>query len=165
MTYDMSPSAFVTMLIRPALAILGLEGPASEQLLLGTALQESGLQNIQQRGGPALGFFQMEPATHDSLHANFLAYKPLLLVKVVSFLPKGEVPRAADLILFPKYACAMARVKYLDCPGSIPTPLEDQAAYYKQWYNTPGGAATEQGYLNNWAEALQADTELQNVWN
>ena len=50
--------------IRPALRALDLWSPAAEDLVLGTAAQESGLAYLRQiGGGPALGLWQIEPAT------------------------------------------------------------------------------------------------------
>ncbi|KAF0118141.1 MAG: hypothetical protein FD149_866 [Rhodospirillaceae bacterium] len=69
---------FVTTVIRPTLLHLGLHSPAAEALLLGTAIQESRLGTYlrQTGGGPALGVYQMEPATHEDIWTNFLAYRP-----------------------------------------------------------------------------------------
>lgn len=52
--------------IRPAFTTLAEGGLAAEELLFGTAIQESLLIHRQQLGGgPALGLFQMETATHN----------------------------------------------------------------------------------------------------
>jgi len=152
----MEPQDFLTQVIRPALSAIGLGGPAAEELLLGTALQESGLRNIQQVGGPALGYFQMEPNTHDDIWRNFLAYKPDLSAKVKGLLPNGVEPLPSDLISFPLYAAAIARILYLRVPAPLPAQgdLDAQAAYYKRFYNTPGGAATEAEYVANWSRAM-----------
>jgi hypothetical protein len=155
--YDMSPAQFVQQIITPTLAALGLDSPAAEQLLLGTALQESGLRNIQQiGGGPALGYFQMEPHTHDDIWTNFLAYKSALAAKVQALLPAGTAHGASQLIPCQAYACAMARILYYRVSAPLP-PADDlnaQAAYYKKYYNTPGGAATPQEYISNWNRAM-----------
>ena len=52
----------------------------------------------------------------------------------------------------------MARVKYYRCPAPLPAAgdLEAQAAYYKRWYNPPGGAATVAEYMANWRAAEAA---------
>jgi len=152
----MEPQDFLAPVIRPALAAIDLGGPAAEEILLGTALQESGLRNVKQTGGPALGYFQMEPNTHDDIWANFLAYKPDLADKIKSLLPDGESPLESDLISFPLYAAAMARVLYYRIKAPLPAQgdLDAQAAYYKQFYNTPGGAATVAEYTANWSRAM-----------
>ena len=59
---------FRDTVIRPVLAKLGLGGQAAEEFILGAAVQES--LNFKYRtqvgGGPAKGYFQMEPSTHDN---------------------------------------------------------------------------------------------------
>jgi len=151
-----NPDDFTAQVIRPALAAINLGGLAAEQLLLGTALQESGLRNIRQSGGPALGYFQMEPATHNDIWTNFLMGNPQLAAAIKNLLPNGTAPLTSDLISFPIYAAAMARVHYLRVPAPLPAAgdLDAQAAYYKKWYNTPGGAATTAEYIANWSRAM-----------
>ena len=61
------------MVIRPALTKINLWSRSAEELVLGTAIVESGLTYLKQRGeGPALGLWQIEPATHEDLYTNFL---------------------------------------------------------------------------------------------
>ncbi|MDX1428656.1 MAG: hypothetical protein R3282_00145, partial [Rhodothermales bacterium] len=79
--------------IRPALAALEKKGRASEELLLGTAIQESLLEFRRQLGGgPARGLFQMEPATHDDCWENYLNFRRSLAETVKSTLEPGEEP-------------------------------------------------------------------------
>ena len=67
------------MVIAPALDKLGLWSPSAEELVLGTAIVESGLTYIRQWGdGPALGLWQVEPSTQNDLYTNFLNYRPEL---------------------------------------------------------------------------------------
>ena len=69
MTDHKSARELLVSAIRPALKALGKDDRAHEELLLGSALQESeGLATrVQGRGGPALSYFQMEPFTHDDI--------------------------------------------------------------------------------------------------
>ena len=63
--------------IAPALDKIDLWSRAAEELVLGTAIVESGLTYlIQHSDGPALGLWQIEPATHEDLYTNFLNYRP-----------------------------------------------------------------------------------------
>jgi len=147
------PKHLRTYVIRPALEAIGLQSEAAEELLLGTALQESlgGVFLHQGNNGPAVGIFQMEPRTHDDLWANYLAYRPLLLAKMQSLLMPGMTKQdqlAGNLF----YAAAMARVLYLRAPDPLPQAgdIAAQAAFYKRWYNSPGGAATTDAYLAKW---------------
>ena len=52
--------------VRPVLKVMDKWSEAAENLVLGTAAKESAMgQDLRQRGGgPALGIYQMEPATH-----------------------------------------------------------------------------------------------------
>lgn len=141
---------FRDLVIVPALEVLELHSPAAVELVLGTALQESGLKYLQQLGGgPALGFFQMEPATHDDIWANYLEYRPQLRQKLESLSRhRAAIALTSDLW----YAAAMCRIHYLrdseplpgagDCPG--------QARTWKRVYNTPQGAGTVAEYLAKW---------------
>ena len=47
--------------IEPTVWQMGLGAPGVINLLVGTALTESGLKSLKQRRGPALGLWQMEP--------------------------------------------------------------------------------------------------------
>ena len=50
--------------VRYALKCTGTWSHAAENLVVGTALAESGLKFLRQKGGgPALGLFQIEPST------------------------------------------------------------------------------------------------------
>jgi hypothetical protein len=137
--------------IRPALEGLGLYSLAAEELLLGTACQESHCgQYLQQLGnGPALGIFQMEPATHDDLHANFIAHRPQLRIKVNNLSLRIGI---AEMVWNLAYAAAMCRVHYLRVSEPLPSAgnLNAQAHYWKSHWNTPLGAGTVQEYVANW---------------
>jgi hypothetical protein len=146
------------MIIGPALKAIGLWSRAAEQLVLGTAIQESGLVYLKQQGaGPALGFFQMEPQTHDDIWQNFLAYHSDLSQKVMRLgVPYIGIDRVSEMIGNAYYAAAMCRVLYYRVPAILPPPgdVAAQASYYKQHYNTAGGAATVDQYIANWRAAF-----------
>ena len=73
-----------SMVIRPALTKINLWSRSAEELILGTAIVESGLTYLKQHGdGPALGLWQVEPATHEDLYTNFLNYRPELGSKLM----------------------------------------------------------------------------------
>jgi len=144
-----TPQEFLDLYIRPAAIALGCDTLPHLQIGFGTCGQESGFRDVKQSGGgPALGPWQMEPSTHDSLWANFLQYRPTLRSALVAIL-NGEQPTANAMMTNLVYAAAMMLVKYLDSPGAIPDDLEDQAAYYVKYYNA-GGKATIDEYLANW---------------
>ncbi len=147
--------------IRPALSALQKGGRASEQLLLGTAIQESLLVHREQlNGGPALGLFQMEGETHTDCWVNYLDFRDGLADKVRQTLSPGEDPAAETMKINDGYAAAMCRVKYLRVPKALP-PADDisgMADYWKQYYNTPLGAGTPDEFLEKWPQFVGEST-------
>jgi hypothetical protein len=147
--------------IRPALTTLAAGGLAAEQLLLGTGIQESLLIHRQQLGGgPALGLFQMESATHDDCWKNFLKFNKGLADKVRQTLNPGQKPQAATMKLNDRYAAAMCRVHYMRVSAALPAAndIEGMANYWKENYNTPLGAGTPEEFLNKWPQYVDAHT-------
>ena len=136
------------------LAKLGLGGAATEELLLGTAVQES--LNFQYRrqigGGPARGYFQMEPSTHDDIWDNYLKYRQKLSNDVLSFLSSKSANKIMELETNDKYAAAMARIHYLRVAAPLPKAgdIIAQANYWKQHYNTPLGKGLPHEYIEKW---------------
>jgi len=138
-------------IIRPTLVALDLWSQPAEDLVLGTAIQESRLQYLRQLGGgPALGLWQMEPATHEDIWNNYLEPKPQLRIKVLGAAGFYVRPTAEALVYNLRYAAAMCRVHYLRVPGAIPADLRGQAEYWKRSYNTPLGKGTPAQYVASW---------------
>lgn len=157
MTTKSQADVFVATIVRPALNHIALPSEAAEQLLLGTALVESRLVHRRQiGGGPARGFFQMEPATHDDIWSNFLEYRPSLAEKIKSLLSLPTANAHRELEKNDKYACAMARAHYLRAPEALPDAgdVKGMAGYWKQYYNTPLGAGTVGKYVAAWQKAM-----------
>lgn len=153
------PKQFRVIVVRPTLARLaaaGIQpaGAAVENLLLGTALVESRLSWLRQRApggglGPARGVFQVEPATHDDVWSNYLAFRPELASTVRSLAsqrwPGGIADfetRHGELATNLAYACAVARLIYRRSPLRIPDANDPVAlaAMHKAAYNTALGA-------------------------
>jgi len=146
---------FVTLVIRPTLLELGLYTPAAERLLLGTALVESNLTWLAQTPrGPALGVYQMEPATHDDIWIHWLARKPVWNARVRSFsraigTPGFPRPVAQELVTNMAYATVMTRMHYYRRPFGMPTEHSDWALaqIWKQHYNTRLGAGRPEEFV------------------
>ncbi len=133
-----------------------LGGAASEQLMLGTAIAESRLAAFQQRGGPALSMFQIEPATFADIYKRYLRSRPGLLEAVRAFMLPGLRP-LEQLAGNQHFACAIARVKYWMSPRPLPAPgdLDALGAYWKAVYNTSLGA----GEASRWASLYRKYAE------
>ena len=134
----MDPLEFYQHIIWPTLDDMGLRSDAACQLLLGTALVESNLEHIVQTGsGPALGPYQMEPATHDDIWENYLAFREHRIEGVRAHMIVQH-PSASEMKGNFYYATAMARIHYWRVKAPLPPAgdTEAQAWYWKRWFNT-----------------------------
>ena len=147
---------FRAEIVRPALKAADMWSEAAENLVLGTAVQESLLAWVRERGaGPALGFYRMEPAAaHDICH-RFLSTRSELSMSLgkatwphcvsptgYSHLNKQDIARL--LVEDMRFATIMCRLRYWMMPHPLPaaTDIEGLSNYYKKWYNTVLGKAT-----------------------
>lgn len=138
-------------LIASVLKELNLHSDNAVNLLIGTAAQESHLGRYRKQlgGGPALGIFQMEPATFDDIVKNYLRYKPELAARIERVARISRF-KAEDLENNDLLATCMARVHYLRVREAIPSDLEGWARYWKRYYNTPLGKGTEEEFIANY---------------
>ncbi|HHZ70914.1 MAG TPA: hypothetical protein EYN54_11705 [Methylococcaceae bacterium] len=137
-------------IIKPTHLYMGgnYESKNANFLSLCTAAIESNCgYYIKQVDGPALGVWQMEPATHDDIWKNCDALKggssTLARGVIFAIAPMGKCGEEA-LTCAPMYACAMARLKYSMDVAPLPDSENIRAVYdyYKRIYNTPDGAST-----------------------
>lgn len=141
----------VQQVIAPTLIDMNQYSEEAAFLLLGTALVESRFAALTQYGdGPARGFWQMEPATHDDIWDNYLAYRSETTRNVLETSFLMHRPPADAMCWNLRYACAMARVHYLRIPYPVPTDIRGQAQYWKDHYNTRLGAGTVGHYIEVW---------------
>lgn len=143
--------------IRPVLQRLDLHTPAAENLVLGTALHESHARYIRQIKGPAMGIYQMEPATHYDLHQNFLRFNTPLKIRVNQYAGffSGDLPDPGELIGNLFYATAMCRIHYRRLKAPLPTNEPYALAqYWKDFYNTRLGKGTVPQALPHFERAI-----------
>jgi hypothetical protein len=148
---------FSDHVIRPTLISLStytLKSYFSENaiaLLLATMAQESQGEYLIQQGGPAVGLFQMEPATFHSLWKNEIEGKPIQnhLAKVCNF---SRTPIAEDMIYNLKLAVAIARIFYWNIEEPLPSYRDAEGIwkYYKKYWNTEKGEATREQFMENY---------------
>ncbi len=142
---------FRLYILRPALKNVGLYSLSAEQLLLGTCATESQMgYYVRQVIGPAKGPYQMEPFTHDDIWKTYLNSRNDIVNKIMFACNFMNKPTSDELVYNFMYATIMARIRYLRVPEKLPfiNDIEAQAAYYKKYYNTPKGKATEQDYID-----------------
>ena len=155
-----------------------LGGLAARQLLVGTAMAESGLRHqLQVPGGPARSVFQIEPNTlrligtwlvRDGRSHRLVPALSALQPPWFLELPRPGDPRFESLpeLLFAKadhvtfddhLGCALARLLYWSIPSPLPVPgdWQGQAAYWKAHYNTVHGKGTPEAYLERNADVFR----------
>lgn len=148
----MDAKQLLELIITPTHKYMGgnYQSDSADLLSLCTAAIESDCgYYIKQVNGPALGIWQMEPATFVDLHCHSDA---LVEGSPISCLFSGfEVVSISlpNLYLSPMYACAMARLKYSMDPNPLPEvtgncKVDERAFYdyYKRVYNTELGKST-----------------------
>ena len=129
-----------------------LHSHAAMELLMGTAAQESCLGTyLHQIRGPALGIFQMEPATEADIWQNYLRYKPAL-ADAVRQVSSVAVPSAWALETNLAYQIIMARLHYYRVREPLPDPgdIEALGRYWKKYYNTAAGRGTVEEFVANY---------------
>ena len=134
----------VRSVIAEVVAELG-GGMAAEELIWRTGLAESGYRTrVQYGGGPARGYWQMEPATERDIWENYLAYRPKLAKKIKKFAGNDQSLERND-----RYAAAMCRVHYMRVPDPLPLngDVEGQAHYWKRCYNSTAGKGTVEHFM------------------
>ena len=142
-------------IVAPALAAIRFSSPDAISLVTGTALAESRGVYVKQLGtGPALSLWQMEPATHEDIWTNFLAYRADLRGRVSALLSSSG--RLRNLLSNLDYGAAMCRVHYLRSPLAIPSTAEGMAALHKSHYNSALGAANASENVALFALAISA---------
>lgn len=140
------------LIIKPTLEYMSgnYNTESARLLLLATAAIESDCgYYIKQANGPALGIWQMEPATHDDIWVNCDYLKINANEKHINKLFIDIDDTSNIEIISPMYACAMARLKYSMDSEPLPKIIGDRKTdeisfwhYYKRIYNTQAGAST-----------------------
>ena len=121
----------------------GLYSKEGVDLIYETGNTESRYMALEQGGGgPALGFFQCEPATMDDVWKNYVSYRAPLKVQLWE-LGYKEDDRMTFLSNIAVQA-ALCRLHYRRDSAPIPSwdDLEAQAEYWKRVYNTVIGKGT-----------------------
>ena len=151
---------FRTEIVQPTLLAITLWSSSAEELLIATAMHESaGLTYIRQlpradgRQGPALGFFQIEPATAEDLVKRYIFQDKTELGKRLriasQFEPWGNINER--LLGDMRFGCIIARLKYWSAPPPLPRAgdVPAMAAYWARWYNTRNDPETIQQFIAN----------------
>lgn len=153
----------VSDVIRPALTYLGAYSIEAEKLMVGTCAVESNMGHyLRQVKGPAMGIFQMEPATYKDILKNYVIYREDLFKKLFNSFQYGidDAKNNIDPLYYAtidklvydlRFSTQLARIQYMRVPKPLPG-AEDyygQAMYWKSYYNTYLGKGTTDKYIES----------------
>ena len=117
-------------------------------LVFRTGMAESGYRHLRQVSGPALGFFQCEPATIQDIWDNYVSYRTEIKVRLWEL---GYKEKADDLAFIGNIPVqvALCRLKYRRDKHPLPSKddLQGQAEYWKRVYNTELGRGTVEHFM------------------
>lgn len=119
----------------------------AHDLLMGTAAQESLLgEYLVQEDGSGAGVFMQTP---DAIPALLARASPAFRAALAGV---SQPAAAADQIITNLvYAAMIARLYYWLVPAPLPPDtVSGLWSYYKTWYNTAAGAATQTEWETNW---------------
>ena len=149
----LNPKQFRELIVRRALSEVDLWSEAAENLVMGTAAQESHLRYLKQLGGgPALGLFQVEPFTYNDYWENFVDDRDDLRESILAAIRTTGEPQPDRVIWDLRYAAIMCRIHYRRIPKPLPeaTDVWALARYWKRYYNTAAGSGTEHEFVDNY---------------
>lgn len=147
------------LVIIPTLDALRMNSPSAVSLLLGTCAQESEVGSyIAQIKGPAMGIYQMEPATFRDLWANYLPRHSDIEEKIRRDF-NGRANNASQMISDLRYATAMCRIHYKRVADPLPDPDDvwGLGHYWKKHYNTEQGAGTVEEFVRNFERYIMGN--------
>jgi hypothetical protein len=147
------------LVIKPALDGLQMYSESAEEILVFTCACESlGGSYIKQVKGPALGIYQMEPATYTDIWENYIKYNSNIVNLLSLNFDVHKIPLPDRMIYDLKFATAMARLHYRRHKEALPQPkdIEGIWAYYKKYYNTPLGKAEKEASIKHYQKFLKS---------
>lgn len=139
--------------VRPTLEKFGMHSLAAENLVLGTCATESLMgEYIRQVDGPALGIYQMEPATHHDIYESYLSHRKPLINQIMGYFGWQNPPKDSELMNNIAYATLMCRIKYFRDSDPLPSAsdIRGLANYWKRVYNSVLGKGTPDDFINKY---------------
>ena len=121
-------------------------------LVVRTGMAESGYRALKcyGEGNPAIGFWQMEPATMYDIVGNYIAYRPKYKV-ALEHLGMQFTGDDIEISVMSNMAvqAALCRIHYRRDRDPIPSwdDVEAQGSYWKKVYNTVKGRGTVKHFL------------------
>jgi hypothetical protein len=149
---------FRELIVKSTISELMLYSEAAEELLIFTCAVESlGGTYLQQVKGPALGIYQMEPATYNDIWQNYIRNNGSISMRMFSLFHIAFMPSEDRLIYDLRYATAMTRLHYARVQAPLPDPKNENAIweYYKKYYNSVLGKAEKRESIKKYHSFLE----------
>jgi len=131
------PQHFIDYVLKPTLNDMKMFSIEAVYLMYATAYTESRLTHLKQLNGPALGIFQIEPATYLDVK-RYLDTRENIKARVLRAIDNVDIPCSSlHLVTDLKLSTIFARLKYWMSPQPLPDKYQniDMYHYYKTIYN------------------------------
>lgn len=132
------------LIIKPSLIdLIMFNDDAMELLVFTCAVESLGGTYLKQINGPALGIYQMEPATYNDIWQNYINNRKDLSLLMATNFDCSRIPDEDRLTYDLRFATALCRIHYSRVLEPLPKQSDVQSLwnYYKKYYNTSQGAA------------------------
>jgi len=142
----MNVDHFRKYIVRDSLKAAKWWSPAVENIILGTGLVESNLENLIQIGcGVARGIYQIEPRSYADV-LTYIKRDPDKVSNILTSCSMTSLPEDVNAVIWNlRYATLITRMFYYRVPEAL--PKSDDAIgltqYYIQHYNCGGKATIE----------------------
>jgi hypothetical protein len=137
-------------IIKQTLGLIQLDSESARDMIYTTGMAETGYRCLKQKGGgPAVGFFQCEPATARDIWENYALYRPQYRDALYR-LGFDESNMNYCILSNIGLQVAFCRLHYRRVPKKLPRAgdLAGQARYWKAFYNTVKGKGTEKHFID-----------------
>ena len=120
-------------------------------LVVRTGMAESGYRALKGygEGNPAIGFWQVEPATLNDMVTNYIKYRPHYEKNLISLGMNFNKDMIMSVMSNMAVQAGLCRLHYRRDKDPIPSwdDLEAQAKYWKRVYNTVEGRGTVEHFI------------------
>ena len=120
-------------------------------LVVRTGMAESGYRALKGygEGNPAIGFWQIEPATLNDMITNYIHYRSHYKKNLISLGMNFENDTIMSVMSNLAVQAALCRLHYRRDRYPLPSwdDLEGQASYWKRVYNTVEGRGTVKHFM------------------
>ena len=139
----------IKKIIKWTLEYLDMDSEEARDLIYKTGMAESGYRALEGHGSnPAVGFWQVEPATMFDTVDNYINYRPELKTKIYTL---GYDDKESEMRLMSNLSLQVAfcRLKYRRDRYPLPKVgnVEAQAKYWKRVYNSEKGRGTVKHFM------------------